>query len=79
MSSFDLDPESLTRLLRAYDASIDVAAVKAAAFGPQGPARDNYRPSWDDSNNPDAGNALLEWVMQHITPDTLLTVDELNQ
>ena len=54
-----MDAESLIRILRAYDASIDATAVKAAFDG-------------DDS-------ALREWAALHVTSDTLLSVDELNQ
>ncbi|KAK4187523.1 hypothetical protein QBC35DRAFT_384633 [Podospora australis] len=53
-----MDPESLIKLLRAYDASFDAAAVKAAFSHP---------------NSTD----LVHWVTTHLTPDTLLSVDEL--
>jgi hypothetical protein len=55
-----MDAESLVRILRTYDASVDAAAVRAALLG---------------SNSAD----LVRWAAAHLTPDTLLTVDELNQ
>ncbi|KAK4143126.1 uncharacterized protein C8A04DRAFT_37678 [Dichotomopilus funicola] len=53
--------ESVVRTLRAYDASFDAAAVRAALA--------------DSSSTTD----LVRWAALHLTPDTLLTVDELNQ
>jgi hypothetical protein len=55
-----MNAESLIRTLRAYDASIDAAAVRTALSEPK---------SAD----------LVRWAAVHLTPDTLLTVDELNQ
>ncbi|KXX76079.1 hypothetical protein MMYC01_204165 [Madurella mycetomatis] len=55
-----MDSESLVRILRTYDASVDAAAVKAAIR--------------------DAPSAeLLRWATVHLTPDTLLSPDELEQ
>ncbi|KAK4098969.1 hypothetical protein N658DRAFT_202422 [Parathielavia hyrcaniae] len=56
-----MDAESLVRILRAYDASVDVSAVKAAVAG--------------STKSAD----LKRWAAAHLTPDTLLTVDEANQ
>lgn len=53
--------ESVVRTLRAYNASFDAAAVRAALA--------------DSSSTTD----LVRWAPLHLTPDTLLTVDELNQ
>ncbi|KAH6635925.1 hypothetical protein F5144DRAFT_160823 [Chaetomium tenue] len=55
-----MNAESLIRILRAYDVSLDAAAVRAAV-------------SASDSAH------LVQWATLHLTPDTLLTVDELNQ
>jgi prefoldin subunit 5 len=55
-----MNAESLVRILRAYDVSLDAAAVRAAV-------------SASDSTQ------LVNWATVHLTPDTLLTVDELNQ
>lgn len=55
-----MNAESLIRTLRAYDASVDAAAVRAALSEPK---------SAD----------FVRWATVHLTPDTLLTVDELNQ
>ncbi|KAK3295335.1 uncharacterized protein B0H64DRAFT_441756 [Chaetomium fimeti] len=55
-----MNADSLVRILRAYDVSLDAAAVKAAV-------------SASDSTH------LVHWATVHLTPDTLLTVDELNQ
>jgi hypothetical protein len=55
-----MDAESLVRTLRAYDASFDASAVRAALSGPE-------------------GAELLRWATVHLTPDTLLTVDEITQ
>jgi hypothetical protein len=55
-----MNAELLVRVLRAYDASLDAAAVRAALAGP-------------DSAD------LVRWAAVHLTPDTLLSVDELNQ
>ncbi|KAK4123022.1 hypothetical protein N657DRAFT_672083 [Parathielavia appendiculata] len=55
-----MDAESLLRILRAYDASVDASAVRAAVSGP---------------NSTD----IERWAAAHLCPDTLLTVDELNQ
>ncbi|KAK0622579.1 hypothetical protein B0T14DRAFT_150219 [Immersiella caudata] len=55
-----MDVESLIRTLRAYDASVDATAVRAA---------------FDSEHD----NALRDWVSLHVAPDTLLSVDELNQ
>ncbi|KAK3933922.1 hypothetical protein QBC46DRAFT_325865 [Diplogelasinospora grovesii] len=56
----EMDSESLIKTLRAYDASFDAAAVKAAF-------RD------------ERSTALADWVRAHVTPDTLLSADELSQ
>jgi hypothetical protein len=58
-----MDVESLIKTLRAYDPSFDAAAVRAAL---------------SDPTSPDALE-LRQWAKDHISPDTLLTVDELNQ
>jgi hypothetical protein len=55
-----MNAETLIRTFRAYDASIDAAAVRTALSDPK---------SAD----------LVRWAAVHLTPDTLLTVDELNQ
>ncbi|KAK3331773.1 hypothetical protein B0T19DRAFT_86433 [Cercophora scortea] len=57
-----MDPELLVKILRKYDASIDTSAVRAAL-----------------SSNSQNGksDALIEWATLHVTPDTLLSVDEL--
>ncbi|KAK4444344.1 hypothetical protein QBC34DRAFT_498362 [Podospora aff. communis PSN243] len=55
-----MDVESLIRTLRAYGASVDATAVRAAL----------------DSEH---DTALRDWVSLHVAPDTLLSVDELNQ
>ncbi|KAK3357981.1 hypothetical protein B0T25DRAFT_175145 [Lasiosphaeria hispida] len=54
-----MDSDALVRTLRAYDASVDATAVKAALD--------------------DGPSALRDWVALHVTPDTLLSPDELNQ
>ncbi|KAK0737235.1 hypothetical protein B0T21DRAFT_438557 [Apiosordaria backusii] len=56
-----MDPEYLVKLLRAYDASFDAAAVKAAF------------------NGSSTGSQFVQWAASHLTPDTLLTLDEFNQ
>ncbi|KAK3681612.1 hypothetical protein B0T22DRAFT_445229 [Podospora appendiculata] len=56
-----MDFESLVRILRKYDASIDASAVKAALSSSQNGKSD----------------ALIEWATLHVTPNTLLSVDEL--
>ncbi|KAL2270533.1 hypothetical protein VTJ83DRAFT_2717 [Remersonia thermophila] len=58
-----MDVESIIKTLRAYDPSFDAAAVKAAL---------------SDPTSADALE-LRNWAKHHITPDTLLTVDELKQ
>jgi hypothetical protein len=55
-----MNAESLIRTLRAYDVSLDAAAVRAAISA---------------SNS----THLVHWATLHLTPDTLLTVDELRQ
>ncbi|KAK4155765.1 hypothetical protein C8A00DRAFT_41688 [Chaetomidium leptoderma] len=55
-----MDAESLVGILRAYDASFDAAAVRAALSDPK-------------------STDLVRWATVHLAPDTLLTVDELNQ
>lgn len=56
----EMNAESLIRTLRAYDVSLNAAAVRSAI-------------SASDSGH------LVRWAAVHLTPDTLLTVDELNQ
>ncbi|KAB5517503.1 hypothetical protein GE09DRAFT_566794 [Coniochaeta sp. 2T2.1] len=55
-----MDIDTLTSIIRQYDASIDTQAISAAL--------DN-----------DESGVLAEWAAVHLTPDTLLTVDELQQ
>lgn len=59
-----MDAESLVRTLRAYDPSTDAAAVKAA---------------FSDPKSLDKSRDFVRWAARHLTPDTLLSADELNQ
>lgn len=62
-----MDAETLIRTLRAYDASVDATAVRTAF--------DASQPGHSSS----ASSSLRDWVARHVGPDTLLSVDELNQ
>ncbi|KAJ4392390.1 hypothetical protein N0V85_007096 [Neurospora sp. IMI 360204] len=77
------DPESLIRLLRAYDPAFDGAQAVRAAYED---AVHNVVMDHDldlDSEDHDqrglTGNALVDWVTAHVNSDTLLSVDEMNQ
>jgi hypothetical protein len=59
-----MDSESLTATLRAYAVSFDATAVKTA---------------FEHGNGNGRSNALVDWATIHITPDTLLSADELDQ
>ncbi|KAK4135275.1 hypothetical protein BT67DRAFT_270310 [Trichocladium antarcticum] len=59
-----MDAESLVRTLRAYDPSTDAAAVKAA---------------FSDPKSLDKSRDFVRWAARHLTPDTLLSADELDQ
>ncbi|KAK0630957.1 hypothetical protein B0T17DRAFT_490680 [Bombardia bombarda] len=69
-----MDSESLIRLLRKFDASssLDATAVRAvrAAF------EHVHVGSGTDARCDDA---LVDWATRHVTPDTLLSADELSQ
>ncbi|KAK3322818.1 hypothetical protein B0H66DRAFT_215478 [Apodospora peruviana] len=74
-----MDAESLIRVLRKYDASFDATVIKAAF--PQSHGHDNHG---DDDSEREHGQqaeagVLADWAALHVTPDTLLSVDELNQ
>lgn len=77
-----LDPESLIRLLRAYDPAFDGAQAVRAAYED---AVHNVMMDHDlDLDSEDVGrgltgNALVDWVTAHVNSDTLLSVDEINQ
>jgi hypothetical protein len=55
-----MDSETLSSIIRGYDASFDPNRVKAAL-------------DYDDPS------ALAEWAATHMSPDCLLTADELAQ
>ena len=55
-----MDSESLSSIIRSYDASFDPARVRAAL-------------------DRDESGALAAWAAAHLTPDTLLTAEELLQ
>jgi len=55
-----MDGETLSSIIRGYDASFDSARVRAVL----------------DRDEP---GALAAWVAAHLTPDTLLTAEELLQ
>jgi len=58
-----MDADTLVKVLRTYNVSFDAGAVKTAL---------------SDPNSPEASE-LAHWAAVHLSPDTLLTPDELNQ
>ncbi|KAK3485648.1 hypothetical protein B0T13DRAFT_484518 [Neurospora crassa] len=85
------DPESLIRLLRAYDPAFDGAQAVRAAYEDalvrhHNDMMDHDLDDTDDHDHSQAtfsrgltGNALVDWVTTHISSDTLLSVDEMDQ
>lgn len=89
------DPESLIRLLRAYNPAFDGAQAVRAAYEDvrgqhrQGQGQEEMMMDLDDSEDEGhegrtfsrglTGNALVDWVTAHVNSDTLLSVDEMNQ
>lgn len=88
------DPESLIRLLQTYDPAFDGAQAVRAAYE-DALARhhrghndmmdhdlddtDDYAHSQATCSRGLTGNALVDWVTSHISSDTLLSVDEMDQ
>ena len=69
----EMDADTLLRTLRAYDASVDATAVRAALANDS-----SHIDSDSDSDNPKS-NPIRTWVARHAAPDMLLSIDELNQ
>lgn len=75
----EMEADSLIRILKKYDASVDGAAIKAA-FHRQGD--DHLRTAsigHELTEDSQASGRLASWAASHVTPDTLLSVHELNQ
>ena len=70
-----MDADFLIRTLNKYDASFDAAVIKTALH--HGGHADN--PEREDSDAGQGSGPLATWAAAHVTPDTLLSVDELNQ
>ncbi|KAK3399452.1 hypothetical protein B0T20DRAFT_497736 [Sordaria brevicollis] len=89
------DPESLIRLLRAYNPAFDGAQAVREAYQDvprqregRGQGHDEMDLDLDDSEEEEEGqsftrklmgNALVDWVTAHVSSDTLLSVEEMNQ
>lgn len=75
----EMEADSLIRTLKKYDASFDVAAIKSA-FPRHGHGHSrNSSIGHDLEEDGQNSGRLASWVASHVTPDTLLSVDELNQ
>ncbi|KAK0717664.1 hypothetical protein B0T26DRAFT_740949 [Lasiosphaeria miniovina] len=75
-----MDSESLVKILRAYDTSLDAASVRVALEDEKARARAKASAtSSSSSSSSSSPGGLVDWVALHLTSDTLLSVDELNQ
>ncbi|KAK4215734.1 hypothetical protein QBC37DRAFT_116916 [Rhypophila decipiens] len=75
-----MDADSLIRTLKKYDASFDGATIRTAfhrqGHGLSGDASIGHEL---ENGNDQASGRLASWAASHVTPDTLLSVDELSQ